>query len=44
MGEGLEGKREELLSGERGQQGWELHPPRGDRHGEEEIWYLYTKR
>ena len=37
MGEGLEGKREDLLFGERGQQGWVFHPSRGDRYGEEEI-------
>ena len=44
MGEGLEEKREDLFPGERGQQGRELHPARGDGHGEEEIWHLYTKR
>ena len=44
LGGGLERKREDLFPGERGQQGRELHPSRGDGLGEEEIWYLYTKR
>ena len=37
IGKGMEGKREELLSGERGQQGRVFPSLRGNRYGEEEI-------